>query len=468
MDEKKVGLGSVIATGVGLVVASSCLLTLGIGAGSIGTPFIITMVIACIVNILTLLSIAELNSLMPNLTGGLAQFSLACVGPFVTIICMVGGYILCNSLAGSVEGAVFGNAFAEMFSQFGIPAWVFTVILIGFLVITNLNGVDVFVKVQDIVAYALILSLVAMGVMGALGIGTGEIVEQPEALASDFKSVTSLCGIAFFLFVGGEYVIPLNKSCKNPKRDIPLGMVVSMLIILAMQTFLTLGFKNYTTWGDLAGSTTPQMLYGQALLGPFGRYWMLIITLLAAISSVNTILGSLAYILMGMSKIGLLPEFFQKTNKKGAPYIGIFLEMAIFVILNVTGLSSADSISYMISVLAVLWLISYIISNLNVILLRRRLPDAPRNFKTPFGYTVPVLGIIGSAYMIYSIDPSWEVKLSLYKVVLITLLVLGVYSFIWVKTKVKRPLFKPYAIKEVMAMENELYLRFHSSKKSAK
>lgn len=468
MDEKKVGLGSVIATGVGLVVASSCLLTLGIGAGSIGTPFIITMVIACIVNILTLLSIAELNSLMPNLTGGLAQFSLACVGPFVTIICMVGGYILCNSLAGSVEGAVFGNAFAEMFSQFGIPAWVFTVILIGFLVITNLNGVDVFVKVQDIVAYALILSLVAMGVMGALGIGTGEIVEQPEALASDFKSVTSLCGIAFFLFVGGEYVIPLNKSCKNPKRDIPLGMVVSMLIILAMQTFLTLGFKNYTIWSDLSGSTTPQMVYGQALLGPFGRYWMLIITLLAAISSVNTILGSLAYILMGMSKIGLLPEFFQKTNKKGAPYIGIFLEMAIFVILNVTGLSSADSISYMISVLAVLWLISYIISNLNVILLRRRLPDAPRNFKTPFGYTVPVLGIIGSAYMIYSIDPSWEVKLSLYKVVLITLLVLGIYSFIWVKTKVKRPLFKPYAIKEVMAMENELYLRFHSSKKSAK
>ena len=468
MDEKKVGLGSVIATGVGLVVASSCLLTLGIGAGSIGTPFIITMVIACIVNILTLLSIAELNSLMPNLTGGLAQFSLACVGPFVTIICMVGGYILCNSLAGSVEGAVFGNAFAEMFTQFGIPAWVFTVILIGFLVITNHNGVDVFVKVQDIVAYALILSLVAMGVMGALGIGTGEIVEQPEALASDFKSVTSLCGIAFFLFVGGEYVIPLNKSCKNPKRDIPLGMVVSMLIILAMQTFLTLGFKNYTMWGDLSGSTTPQMLYGQALLGPFGRYWMLIITLLAAISSVNTILGSLAYILMGMSKIGLLPEFFQKTNKKGAPYIGIFLEMAIFVILNVTGLSSADSISYMISVLAVLWLISYIISNLNVILLRRRLPDAPRNFKTPFGYTVPVLGIIGSAYMIYSIDPSWEVKLSLYKVVLITLLVLGIYSFIWVKTKVKRPLFKPYAIKEVMAMENELYLRFHSSKKSAK
>lgn len=466
MKEKKIGLFSVIATGVGLVVASSCLLTLGIGAGSIGTPFIITMVIACLVNIFTLLSIAELNSLMPNLTGGLAQFSLACVGPFITIICMVGGYLLCNSLAGSVEGAVFGNTFSDMFSQYSIPAWGFTVVLVILLAITNLNGVDVFIKVQDFVAYALIFSLIAMGIMGAFGIGTGEIIEQPAALATDFKSVTSLCGLAFFLFVGGEYVIPLNKSCKNPKRDIPLGMVLSMLVILGMQTFLTLGFKNYTQWADLTVSTTPQMLFGQLLLGKAGRYWMLIITLLASISSVNTIMSALSYILMGMSKIGLLPTLFQKTNKKGAPYVGILLEVFIFTVMNITGLSSTSSISYMISVLAVLWLISYIISNLNVILLRKRLPHAPRNFRTPIGNLVPLLGIAGSAYMIYNIDPSLEVKLSLYKVVFVTLVVLGVYAFLWIKYKVKRPLFKPYPIKEVMAMENELYLRYHGVKAS--
>ncbi|MBP3196096.1 MAG: APC family permease [Butyrivibrio sp.] len=466
MKEKKIGLFSVIATGVGLVVASSCLLTLGIGAGSIGTPFIITMVIACLVNIFTLLSIAELNALMPNLTGGLAQFSLACVGPFITIICMVGGYLLCNSLAGSVEGAVFGNTFAEIFSDYNIPAWGFTVVLIAILLITNLNGVDVFIKVQDFVAYALIFSLVAMGFLGAFGIGTGEMVEQPAALATDFSSVTGLCGLAFFLFVGGEYVIPLTKSCRNAKRDIPLGMVLSMLIILGMQAFLTLGFKNYTVWEELASSTTPQILYGELLLGPTGRYWMLIITLLAAISSVNTIMSSLSYILMGMSKIGLLPKIFQKTNKKGAPYFGILLVAAIFTVLNVTGLSSTESISYMISVLAVLWLVSYIVSNLNVILLRKRIPNAPRNFKTPFGYTVPVLGILGSAYMIYNIDPSWENKLSLYSVVLISLFVLGIYAFIWTRFKVKRPLFKPYPIKEVMAMENELYHRFHGVKSS--
>lgn len=458
MNEKKIGLGSVIATGVGLVVASTCLLSLGIGVSSIGVTFVITMIIACIVNILTLLSIAELNSLMPNLTGGLAQFSLASVGPFLTIICMVGGYALCNTLAGSVEGAMFGNTLSQLIPDAAIPGWVFTLVLVILLMITNLNGVDIFIKVQDFVAYALIASMVVMGIMGTLGIGTGEIVNQPAVLAGDFKSVTGLCGLAFFLFVGGEYVIPLTKNCKNPKRDIPWGMIISMLIILGMQILLTFGFKNYTEWGTLAESTTPHILLGQLLLGPLGRYWMFIITILATVSSVNTIMNSLPNILMGMSKVGLLPELFQKTNKKNAPYVGIIIEAAIYIILNITGLSSTDSISYMISVLAVLWMMSYIISNINVLLLRKRLPKAPRNFKTPFGPLIPILGIIGTAYMIYNIDPDPVVKLSLYKVDGIVFAILAVYSFIWIKTKIKRPLFKPYPIKEVMAMENELYL----------
>ncbi|MCR5666357.1 MAG: APC family permease [Eubacterium sp.] len=468
MNGKKLGLGSVIATGVGLVVGSSCLMSLGLGVSAIGLTFVITMIIACVVNIFTLMSIAELNSLMPDLTGGLAQFSLACVGPFVTIICMVGGYALCNSLAGSVEGAMFGNTFAGMFENMNIPAWIFTVILVLILMVTNLNGVDVFIKVQDFVAFALIASMVVMGVMGALGIGVGEVVEQPSVLASDFKSVTGLCGLAFFLFVGGEYVIPLTKETKNAKRNIPLGMVLSMVIILGMQTFLSIGFRNYTQWGELGASTTPHILFGQMLLGPLGKYWMLIVTLLAAISSVNTIMSSLSYILMGMSKIGLLPEFFQKTNKKKAPYIGILIEAGVFILLNVTGLSTTDSISYMISVLAVLWLISYIISNLNVLLLRRRLPKAPRNFKLPFGPLIPILGMAGSAYMIYNIDPDVTVKLSLYKVVAIVVIILAVYAFFWVKFKVKRPLFKPYPVKEVMAMENELYNEYHRKRKSSK
>lgn len=465
MNERKLGLSSVLATGVGLVVASSCLLSIGIGTSAIGISFIISMVIACLLNIITLMSVAELNALMPDLTGGLAQYSLACVGPLITIICMVGGYALCNTIAGSVEGAMFGNTIASLVPNSPIPAWMYCVILVAILYIANLNGVDMFIKIQDVVAYALIVSLIVMGLMGTFGIGTGEMVEQPAVLASDFKSITGLCGLAFFLFIGGEYVVPLTKEVKNAKRNIPLGMILSMLIILAMQIFLTFGFKNYTEWGELGASTTPHILFGQMLLGPVGKYWMILISLLAVISSVNTIMSSLSYILMGMSKIGLLPGLFQKTNKKKAPFVGITFEALAFCIINITGLSSTDSLSFMISVLATLWMISYVVSNLNVLILRKRLPNAPRTFKVPLGPVFPVIGIAGMIWMIWNIDPTMDVKMEIYKLCAIMIGILSVYGLLWAKLKIKRPLFKPYPIKEVMAMENELYAEYHQKKK---
>ena len=66
--------------------------------------------------------------------------------------------------------------------------------------------------------------------------------------------------------------------------------------------------------------------------------------------------------------------------------------------------------------------------------------------------------------MMFNIDPDWTVKLALYKICGVMILILAVYALIWVKVKVKRPLFKPYPVKEVMAMENELYAQYHMSK----
>ncbi len=94
MEERKLGLPSVISTGVGLIVATSCLMSLGQGTGILGTGFIVSMALACLINICTALCMAELNAVMPNLTGGLAQYTLAGLGPFVTIVTMVGGYIV--------------------------------------------------------------------------------------------------------------------------------------------------------------------------------------------------------------------------------------------------------------------------------------------------------------------------------------------------------------------------------------
>ena len=83
MEEKKLGLRNVISVAVGLVIATSCLVSLGQGAGTIGVVFIFAMVIACLLNMTTIASLSELNALMPNTTGGLAQYTLASMVRFL-------------------------------------------------------------------------------------------------------------------------------------------------------------------------------------------------------------------------------------------------------------------------------------------------------------------------------------------------------------------------------------------------
>lgn len=464
MTEKKLGLPSVIATGVGLIVATSCLLSLGIGASSIGTTFIISMLIACVLNILFALSVSELNALMPNLTGGLAQYTLATMGPFVTIIVMVGGYLVCNTMIGSAECAMFGNTLNSVFPQLGIPGSVYCIALLAVLILINMNGVDMFAKIQNIVAYGLIISLAVMGILGCIKAAPGTVVTQPAVLSSSFTDVTSLCGLAFFLFIGCEYVIPIAGNVKNARKNIPLGMVLSLVIICVMQILLVLGFRNYTPWGELSGSTIPHVLYGTLLLGPVGTYWMALVSVLAVISSINTVISSLAYIASGMAKINLLPEVFMRTNKKGAPYVGILTVGGIMIIINATGLSTSDQLSFLILTGCVFWMIAYIVSHLNVLILRKRLPSAPRTFKVPGGPVLPIIGSLGIMWMIYNIDADPAVRMQIYAVCLIILAVLAIYAAVWVRGAMKIKLFKPLPVPEVMAMEHELYHVYHNPK----
>ena len=139
MEEKKLGLKSVISVSVGLVIATSCLVSLGQGAGTIGVTFIFAMVIACLFNMTTIASLSELNALMPNTTGGLAQYTLACLGPFPTMISMVGGYLFCNVLSSGVEASIFAYAMGEIF-HLPIPNFSYTVLVTVILLIANFKG----------------------------------------------------------------------------------------------------------------------------------------------------------------------------------------------------------------------------------------------------------------------------------------------------------------------------------------
>ena len=455
-EEKKLGLRSVISVSVGLVIATSCLVSLGQGAGTIGVIFIVAMVIACLLNMTTIASLSELNALMPNTTGGLAQYTLASMGPFPTLISMVGGYLLCNVLSSGVEASIFAYAMEQTF-HLPIPRLAYTIIMTIILLIANLRGVDMFAKIQDLVAYLLVGSMVLMGIIGALGLGTGKMVHQPMCMATNFSSVVSMTAVAFWLFIGAEYAIPISKEVKNAKKNVPLGMMLGLIIICVVQSVLVLGFHNYTDWKQLADSAAPHLLYGVNLLGQPGKIWMAFVAALAVISSQNSGIQGLSSICQGMAKMNMMPQCFGKTNKNGVPYIGVwFISIAIMAFAVISN-GSTDAISFMILVGSVFWMISYILAHVDVLILRRRLPKAPRSFKSPGGGLLQIIGILGTVYMVLNIYTDPSERNAIWLITIVLFVILAVYAFFWIRYKMKMPVFKSVPLEKVMAMENSMY-----------
>lgn len=458
MDEKKLGLKSVVSVSVGLIIATSCLVSLGEGAGSIGVVFIFAMIAACLLNMTTVASLSELNALMPNTTGGLAQYTMASMGPFPTLIIMVGGYIICNLLSCGVEASIFAYAMGETFPS-KIPNFAYTLVMVIVLTFANLQGVDMFAKVQDAVAYLLVGSMAVMGVIGALGLGTGVKVDQPYYMTTDFSQIISMTAVAFWLFIGAEYVIPISKDVKHAKRNVPLGMFLGLGLIWVVQSILVLGFHNYTDWDELKNSAAPHLLYGMNLLGYPGKVWMAGVAALAVISSQNSAVNGIASICQGMAKMNMMPQAFAKTNKKGVPYIGVWFVTILVLFFAIMSNDSSDKIEFLILVGSVFWMSSYIFAHIDVLVLRRRLPKAPRSFKVPCGVLFPVIGIVGTLYMILNISTDPQEKYAIWGVTGITFLVLAVYAVFWIKYKMRMPVFKAVPLEKVMAMENSLYYK---------
>lgn len=454
--KKKIGLFGAVSTGVGMLIATSCFISLADGTSQVGTPFIFAIILVCIVNMFAALSIAELNAIMPNLTGGIAQYTLAGLGPLITIVTMVGGYLISNVFAAPAEGAMFSGVMNEMLGN-SIPPAVFSVGLTIILIIVNLMGVNMSTLVQSIVAAFMVGSLLVFGIIGSCKLGMADIIQQPAAISTSMKDVMPLTATAFWLFIGSEFIVPLGKDMKNSKRNVPLSMVLSLAIMCLVQVLMAIGFKNYTSWEELGLSDSPHVILAISLLGRFGRYWIIAVAIFAAVSTQNSIICSVSEICCGMAKINLLPAIFQKKNKHGAPYFVILMLGIITIIIEASGISTGEQVSFLTLTCSLFWMLSYIVSHINVIVLRKKMKHVPRSFKTPLFPLMQVVGIGVTVYMMYNISTDPTKRLHIYLLCLALFIGLFIYAFFWVKYKMKMPLLKSVGVHQVMAMENPLY-----------
>ncbi len=451
--KRSMGLWAAVSTAVGLVVASTTLVSLGQGFGIGGPGFIFAMLIALVLNLFVAFSFAELSSILPK-AGSLNHYTLSAMGPFPAILAVLAGYVIVTIFAGSAEAAVPGIVFNEVFAAWMSPI-VFSVGMVLLLTVVNLLGVDLFAYVQMAMTGIMIGSMDLLGLIGNLGI-PGPAV-NPEVFANFNPmglGVASLASLGFWLFVGIEYVCPMAEEIKQPRKYIPLAMILALAIIAVSNILFGFASLRYLPLDQLAGSTAPHVDTAVAMLGPAGGIWIGIVTIFASVSTVNTLLAAIPRMLYGMAQQGQLPSFLAYIHPRfQTPWAGILLVAACIITPILVGIATVETVIIYILAGALAWFVAYIIAHLNVIILRAKYPSAPRSFKTPLYPWPQLLGIGGMVYMIFNIFPDPEMKASIYKYALGFLLAAAVFSAVWVKAVMKKGLFETQTIESLGSVE---------------
>jgi amino acid transporter len=450
--KRALGFWQAYATAVGLVVAGTTMVSLGYSMGLVGPAFIVSAGIALVISIAISFSYAELASMMPG-AGMIGEYTVHAMGRFMAVFAVLAGYIVLVSAAGAMESIVAGFSAQAMFS--GIQPFAFAVFLLVLFLLVNLLGVEVFGTIQLVLTLSMMLTTTVMGIMGLLQIGT---VAIPQAVAfnpAGWSQVGQALALGIWLYIGIEYVCPMSEEVIQPEKNIPRAMLLGLVTIFIANMLFGQAIVKYVGLENLVNSEVPQLVGAKAMLGSPGLYWMGVVTILASASSIDSHLAAIPRMLYGLARDGLLPAVFSWLHPRfRTPWAGIFL---VFLCLFVPLLFQIDItvISTLILAACITWLFSYIIAQLDVIILRKKYPTMKRPFKTPV-YPIPqIIGIIASIYMIVTIHPEPDMKRKIYLLAGAFTLAVALYAVLWIKLKMKERLFQPVPLKEHMLQNLE-------------
>ena len=437
--KRTLGFWQTFATGVGLVVASSTLVTLGNGFGLSGPAFVIPAFVALVVSILIALSYAELANMIPG-AGMVGDYTAPALGRLAAIFAVLGGYIVLAFAAGAAESLVAGVSINDLIPA--VPPLAVAVILIAFFFVINLLGVELFGKAQVLLTGILIATIVVLGMVGLLGLGGGTPVSGVSFNPAGWGQLTQMLTLGIWLYIGIEFVCPMSEEIRNPERNIARAMILGLVAIFVADMLFGFAMAFYTKGDALASSTVPQVLGAENIAGRTGLIWVSAMTLLAAASSIDTLIAATPRMLYGLAREGMLPKIFAYINPRfRTPWVSI-LAVTLLVALPLAFSINIDTIITLVLIAAVTWLLSYIIAQVDVMVLRRKYPEARRPFKTPFYPAPQIIGIAACVYMIFNVHPDPAMRNTIWLFAGLGTLAILLYGVVWLKFVRKLPLFE--------------------------
>ena len=207
-------------------------------------------------------------------------------------------------------------------------------------------------------------------------------------LPTGIGGVMSGAAIVFFAFIGFDAVSTTAEETKNPQRNMPIGIIASLIICTVLYVLMAgviTGMRTYTTYlGDPAAVATAFS----------DRPWATALISAGALAGITSVLLVFQLgqprIFMAMARDGLLPEYFAKIHPRfRTPHI-----TTIWTGVAVGGVAMLTDIGSLADLTNIGTLFAFVLVCLGVIILRRKNADRPRPFRVPFVPLFPILGVL--------------------------------------------------------------------------
>lgn len=378
------------AATVGIIVATGSLALNGVGMGTAGPAFILALLVAYGLALINSTVFSELGTAYPKAGSILVYVSKAFGASLGTAAAL--SYSIGLVLACSAECTVIGRLLAHTIP--GLPWWVWSLLLITFIMAVNLGSIDLFGHFQIFCVIIMLGSQLLFPLIAFSGVGRqrANVSAFTPFLRTSWPELFSLVIIAYFLFAGFEMACPLVEEARNPLKNLPRAMIGAVSTVILTTTLMGLSFLAYIPADQLAGLEYPHMLMAEAVLGEAGKYWWLIVSLSASSSAISAAYAVVPRLLYGMSQEGSLPKIFGYLHPAfRSPWIGI---LACYLITLVFGILYPGWV-FLFSVAAFAWISTYVLVVAAAIRLRRSDPQTPRPFRMPLFPMLPALGLTG-------------------------------------------------------------------------
>ncbi len=411
-----VGVGFGIAVSIGGTIGSGILRTPGEIAAQLESRWLILAVwmFGGVYAFCATLAVTELATMLPR-EGGWYVYSREAFGEYA-------GFLVgcCDWMMQTVAVSYLAVAFGE-FSAGLLPALAThskLVAVTGVVVLTLLNwlGLRVGSRAQQLTSLIKAFALIAF--VAACFVLSPETTTLPASvLSNSHGSILVALVIALQAVIvtydGWYSAIYFMEEDRDPARNLPRSAIGGILACIAIFLLVNAALLHVLPMGQLSASQVPAADAAIRIVGSHGGQFILVISLVTVLSTINALLMISSRILFAMSRDGLLPQWMTSVNSGGTP-AGALLAGALVVI----GLVLSGSFDALIAIASFLFVTIYISGFVALLWLRVRRPELPRSFKV-WGYPWTVVGVllVSAAFLVASVIG--DMKHSLFTLILV-------------------------------------------------